>query len=664
MIKLRETLYQVLFRRKDEDELQPDKKKLARVLDLMDLTALGVGSTLGVGVYVLAGNVARIEAGPAVVLSFVLAAFASAFAGLCYAEFAARVPRAGSAYVYSYVGVGEFVAFVIGWNLILEYVIGTASVAKAFSNYIDALLGYPVKITMTYLFPINVSFLADYPDVLSFSLVILLSLILAWGVRESTMINNVFTVVNLFTVVTVVVTGLFKVNLYNWSIPKQDLPKNVNGGEGGFMPFGWAGVTAGAAKCFYGFIGFDSVATTGEEAKKPKRDIPLAIILSLTIITFAYCCISSVLTLMWPYYDQDIDAPFPYVYDHLGWTTLKLIVSSGAIFAMFASLLASMFSMPRILMAMAEDGLMFSMFSIIHPKFKTPLLATLLSGLLAGIVTALLNLDQLMNMMSIGTLLAYTIVCICVLMLRYKTDLDVDESENKQSKDELETSGFVNAVVKYLNLSNNNKADKDTQRVATTLIISFSTFRNRIAQLLVVVNDFVKCLITSFVLLIVCTSALFSFITVQSECIATVHQLCDKNDSNGTTFQPGCVKTTSNEYECVGNSIATYTSAILAIGLLLLLLLLTRQPQSNKKLSFKVPLVPLIPCISILTNIYLMMKLDLITWIRFIIWLLIGLCIYALYGMNNSTEGLKRRVEPKKSRSNSTEPINQVSANL
>ncbi|KAE9526865.1 hypothetical protein AGLY_013513 [Aphis glycines] len=664
MKNLRETLYQVLFRRKDEDELQPDKKKLARVLDLMDLTALGVGSTLGVGVYVLAGNVARIEAGPAVLLSFVLAAFASAFAGLCYAEFAARVPRAGSAYVYSYVGVGEFVAFVIGWNLILEYVIGTASVAKALSNYIDALLGYPVKITMTYHFPMNVSFMAAYPDVSSFSLVILLSLILAWGVRESTMINNVFTVVNLFTVVTVVVTGLFKVNLYNWSIPKQDLPKNVNGGEGGFMPFGWAGVTAGAAKCFYGFIGFDSVATTGEEAKNPKRDIPLAIILSLTIITFAYCCISSVLTLMWPYYDQDIDAPFPFVYDHLGWTTLKLIVSSGAIFAMFASLLASMFSMPRILMAMAEDGLMFSMFSIIHPKFKTPLLATLLSGLFAGIVTALLNLDQLMNMMSIGTLLAYTIVCICVLMLRYKTDSDVDESENEQSKDELETSGFVNAVVKYLNLSNNNKADKDTQRVATTLIISFSTFRNRIAQLLVVVNDFVKCLITSFVLLIVCTSALFSFITVQSECIATVHQLCDKNDSNGTTFKPGCVNVTSNEYECVGNSIATYTSAILAIGLLLLLLLLTRQPQSNKKLSFKVPLVPLIPCISILTNIYLMMKLDIITWIRFIIWLLIGLCIYALYGMNNSTEGLKRRVELKKSRSNSTEPINQVSANL
>ncbi|XP_060839154.1 cationic amino acid transporter 2-like [Rhopalosiphum padi] len=641
MIKLRETLYQVLSRRKKEDEIlvdQPNKKKLARVLNLMDLTALGVGSTLGVGVYVLAGNVARIEAGPAVVLSFVLAAFASAFAGLCYAEFAARVPRAGSAYVYSYVGVGEFVAFVIGWNLILEYVIGTASVAKAFSNYIDALLDYPVKTTMTYLFPMNVSFLADYPDVLSFSLVILLSIILSWGVRESTMINNVFTVVNLLTVVTVVATGLFKVNLHNWSIPKQDIPKSAKGGEGGFMPFGWAGVTAGAAKCFYGFIGFDSVATTGEEAKNPKRDIPLAIILSLTIITFAYCCISSVLTLMWPYYDQDIDAPFPYVYDHLGWTTLKLIVSSGAIFAMFASLLASMFSMPRILMTMAEDGLMFSMFSIIHPKFKTPLLATLLSGLFAGIVTALLNLDQLMNMMSIGTLLAYTIVCICVLVLRYKNDSDVDESADKQGNDEPESSGFVNAVGKYFNLSNVKNANKDTQFVATTIIILY-----------------------------ICTSALFSFITVQQQCVTTVHQWCNESDGNSTTFQPDCVKNTSNdkpfEQECVEHSIAKYTSIALAIGLLILLLLLTRQPQSNKKLSFKVPLVPLIPCISILMNVYLMMKLDVITWIRFIIWLLIGLCVYGLYGMKNSAEGLKQRGETKKSQLSSAEPVhNQNSA--
>uniref|UniRef100_A0A2S2PKW8 High affinity cationic amino acid transporter 1 n=1 Tax=Schizaphis graminum TaxID=13262 RepID=A0A2S2PKW8_SCHGA len=304
---------------------------------------------------------------------------------------------------------------------------------------------------------------------------------------------------------------------------------------------------------------------------------------------------------------------------------------------MFASLLASMFSMPRILMTMAEDGLMFSMFANVHPKFKTPLLATLLSGLLAGIVTALLNLDQLMNMMSIGTLLAYTIVCICVLVLRYKNDSDVDESADKQGNDKPESSGFLKAVGKYFNLSNVKNANKDTQIVATTIIILY-----------------------------ICTSALFSFITVQQQCVTTVHQWCNESDSNSTTFQPDCIKNTSNdklfEHKCVEHSIAKYTSIVLAIGLLLLLLLLTRQPQSNKKLSFKVPLVPLIPCISILMNVYLMMKLDVITWIRFSIWLLIGLCVYGLYGMKNSAEGLRRRAETK-SQLSSAEPVNnQISA--
>ncbi|XP_060839098.1 cationic amino acid transporter 3-like [Rhopalosiphum padi] len=590
----REKLIQVMSRRKSDDDVlidQPGKEKLARVLNLVDLTALGVGSTLGVGVYVLAGAVAKTDAGPAVVLSFILAAFASAFAGLCYAEFAARVPKAGSAYVYSYVGVGEFVAFVIGWNLILEYVIGTASVAKGLSNYIDALLEYPMKRTMTELFPMNVSFLSEFPDFLSFSVVLLLSILLSWGVRESTMINNVFTVVNLLTVATVVITGLFKVNLYNWNIPKQDIPKNVKGGEGGFMPFGWAGVTAGAAKCFYGFIGFDTVATTGEEAKKPKRDIPLAIILSLSIITFAYCCISSVLTLMWPYYKQDADAPFPYVYDHLGWTTIKWIVSSGAIFALFTSLIGTMFPLPRILYAMSCDGLLFSMFSDIHPKYQTPLLATLLSGLLAGIMSAIFNLEQLIDMMSIGTLLAYSIVCICVLVLRYRNDSDVEFVI--KGNDESETSSFtetiVKTVVKYFNLSNIKYANEETESVATIITMLF-----------------------------ICTSALFCFITVQQEGVAS------------------------------NSDVAAYTSAILAIVLLFLLLLLARQPQSTKELSFKVPLVPLIPCMSILLNVYLMMKLDIHTWIRFGIWLMIGLFIYVLYGMKHSVEGRKQMEEPKK----------------
>ncbi|XP_026465834.1 LOW QUALITY PROTEIN: cationic amino acid transporter 2-like, partial [Ctenocephalides felis] len=256
-------VWSALTRRKRIADDAEGETKLARVLDVVDLTALGVGSTLGLGVYVLAGAVARGEAGPAVAISFLVAAIASAFAGLCYAEFAARVPKAGSAYVYSYVSVGEFAAFTIGWNLILEYVIGTSSVARGMSNYIDALTGYQMRSFLVMMQALDIDFLGDYPDFFACIVVILLAALLSVGVKESTILNNIFTAVNLVTVAVVLVAGSIKADPANWRISKEDIPANVtNGGEGGFMPFGFAGVMAGAAKCFYGFVGFDCVATT------------------------------------------------------------------------------------------------------------------------------------------------------------------------------------------------------------------------------------------------------------------------------------------------------------------------------------------------------------------------------------------------------------------
>ncbi|KAL3268949.1 hypothetical protein HHI36_008035, partial [Cryptolaemus montrouzieri] len=204
-------------------------------------------------------------------------------------------------------------------------------------------------------------------------------------------------------------------NLDNWSITK-DVPPGA--GAGGFMPFGFSGVMAGAARCFYGFVGFDAIATTGEESKNPQRDIPLAIVISLFIIFFAYFGTSTVLTLALPYFDQDKDAPLPALFDKLGLPTLKLIVTLGAMCALCTSLLGAMFPLPRILYAMGDDGVIFKSFAKVHPRFKTPLLATVISGIMAGAMATFFNLDQLIDMMSIGTLLAYTIVAICVLILR------------------------------------------------------------------------------------------------------------------------------------------------------------------------------------------------------------------------------------------------------
>ncbi|KAL5240260.1 hypothetical protein ACI65C_007670 [Semiaphis heraclei] len=404
--------------RKKSDLDEPNEKKLNRVLTFFDLTALGTGCTLGSGVYILAGAVAKSIAGPAVVLSFVIAAVVSAFSGLCYAELAGRVPKAGSAYIYSYVAVGEFTAFIIGWNLIVEYLIGTAATAKAMSNYCDSLLGNPQKRYMTEYFPIHVGFLGNYPDLASFFVIVIIALLVAWGVRESSITNNIFTALNLLTVCTVIVTGCYKANLSNWSIPKSEIPPEVKGGEGGFLPFGWVGVATGAAKCFYGFIGFDSIAMTGEETINPKRDIPLAIVASLFLSTIAYCGVAIVLTLMWPYFLVDADAPLPVLYENLDMPTIKIIVSGGAIFALCTSLLGTLFPLPRILYAMANDGLLFKFLSNINATTMTPLISTIICGLFAGTLAAVFNLEQLIDMASIGTLQAYTIVCICVLILR------------------------------------------------------------------------------------------------------------------------------------------------------------------------------------------------------------------------------------------------------
>ncbi|XP_046837271.1 cationic amino acid transporter 3 [Vespa crabro] len=576
-------LWRTLSRKRIDDD-QEGKGELARVLNIFDLTALGVGSTLGLGVYVLAGSVAKETAGPAVCVSFLIAAIASAFAGMCYAEFASRVPKAGSAYVYSYVTVGEFIAFVIGWNLILEYVIGTASVARGLSNYIDALIGNIMGKTLQSIMPIDISFLSEYPDFFAFGMVMLLAVLLSMGVKESSFLNNVFTVINLLTILIVIVAGSIKANPKNWFISIDDIPKNVtNAGTGGFMPFGITGVMTGAAKCFYGFVGFDAVATTGEEAKKPQRNIPLAIVLSLIIILAAYFSISTVLTMMWPYYDQNPDAPFPHVFQQIGWPIIQWIVNIGAIFALCTSLLGAMFPLPRILYAMASDGIIFMWLSKVHSKTMTPILGTILSGLLAGIMALLFNLHQLIDMMSIGTLLAYTVVAISVLILRYQKENDV--------MPEVTMNGYEFTAMNIFKQTFNLNNHKDPSHISN--IVS-------------------KCSIASF------TLVLFILIII----------------SNYVEFDI-----------TDGNVIAFVIIIILAFILILNVASIGRQPVQQVELSFKVPFVPLIPCCSIFINLYLMLQLDMFTWIRFIVWMLIGFSIYLFYGISHSVQGKKNKIE-------------------
>ena len=283
----------------------------------------------------------------------------------------------------------------------------------------DSLLGNRMRDYLTETMPINVSGLSEYPDFFAFLVTILFSLALAFGAKESSLINNVFTLTNLSVVLYVIITGSFKADPSNWNIPPEQVPEPQYG-DGGFAPYGITGIIKGAAICFYGFIGFDCIATAGEEAKNPKRSIPISIIVSLSVIFLAYLGMSAVLTMMLPYYAQDENAPLPYVFRYYGWTVAEYIVSVGAIFGLCASLMGAMFPLPRIVYAMSKDGLIFEFMGRINQRFHTPLYGTLFAGVLTGLLAAVLNLSQLVNMMSIGTLMAYSIVAACVLLLRYE----------------------------------------------------------------------------------------------------------------------------------------------------------------------------------------------------------------------------------------------------
>ncbi|XP_055313744.1 cationic amino acid transporter 3-like [Sitodiplosis mosellana] len=567
--------WQSLKRRKQIDTNDDGNTQLARVLNLFDLTALGVGSTLGLGAYVLAGSVAFREAGPAVVISFLIAALASGISAICYAEFASRVPKAGSAYVYTYISVGEFLAYTIGWNLILEYIIGTSSVARGLSVYLDALIDNKLSNFFLNLAPMHVEFLARYPDFFSFVVVLLLTVLLSIGVKESSILNNIFTMVNLATIIIVIVSGSIKANPANWAIRKEDIPDGIRGGNGGFMPYGWAGVMAGAAKCFYGFVGFDCVATTGEEAKNPKRNIPLSIVLSLIIIFLSYFGVSTVLTMMWPYYAQDPDAPLSYVYHKIGWHTIKWIVSIGAVFALFTSLLGAMFPLPRVLYAMSSDGLLYRVFKRVNLRTKTPMHATVISGVFAAVMALLFDLHQLIDMMSIGTLMAYTLVSICILVLHYKED---DESY----VDKL-PSTHKQIIGQILNLH---------------FIKQPNSLSSRITKIAVV---------------------LFSLLTVI---------FCILFGTEWSEHMPSQM-------------------ALILLGVLLFVtfLVITRQPKAKFESSFKVPLVPFLPLLSVFMNLYLMFQLDINTWIRFGVWMILGYIIYFTYGIKQSVEGNREKLE-------------------
>lgn len=598
-----------------------EETRFARCLSTLDLIALGVGATLGAGVYVLAGEVAREKAGPAIVLCFLIAALSSMLAGLCYAEFGARVPKTGSAYLYSYVTVGEIWAFITGWNLILSYVIGTASVARAWSSTFDNLVEQKIsgffKASMSMKVPGQV--LAEYPDLFALILVLLLSGLLAFGVSESALVNKIFTGINLVVLGFVIISGFVKGDPANWSLTVDDYIAYRNAtntsssinveeefGAGGFAPFGIAGVLSGAATCFYAFVGFDCIATTSEEAKNPMRSIPIGIVAALLICFIAYFGVSAALTLMMPYYQLNTQSPLPEAFSYVGWSPARYIVAVGSLCALSTSLLGSMFPMPRVIYAMAEDGLLFRSLSRMNPRTKTPLLATIVSGVVAALMAFLFDLAALVDLMSIGTLLAYSLVAICVLILRYQPG-----SLNSPSQMEklVEMVGGEKVAVSGGDSSDEYGTDEADER---PLKESFTP------KLLFVPSGKNPTPISGNI--VYCTTAVIS-VLITVLCVLLANFLEELLSACPAVLVP---------------------VIILAVLCVVCFIIICRQPQSKEALTFKVPLLPTLPLFSVFVNIYLMMQLDMGTWVRFTVWMAIGFAIYFFYGIRNSSEATSR----------------------
>lgn len=557
---------------------------LRRTLGVFDLTLMGIAAIIGAGIFAMIGK-ASYNGGPAVALLFVFTAFACGFSALCYAEFASRIPVAGSAYTYAYASMGEFIAWIIGWDLIVEYAIGNIAVAISWSDYFTGLLrGYNIHIplhftmdfltarrgyaavqdavaggasveTLTagcgtagaalscgqvdgYLAWLNspniggVPIVADLPALM---IVLVITSLVYIGIRESKFASNIMTVLKVAVILLVIFLGLNYVNPANWSP---------------FAPNGVEGVLKGVSAVFFAYIGFDALSTTAEECKNPRRDLPIAMILSLVICTILYIAVALVLTGMVSYTRLDVGDPLAFVFGpegaNLPW--VAGIIAVSAVIALATVFLVFQIGQPRIWMAMSRDGLLPKIFSSIHPKFKTPWFATIITGIVVAIPALFMNLTEVTDLASIGTLFAFVVVCAGVLF----KDKEFKESGTR--------------YVPYIN----------SQFLLPIILIGVA---------------------------------------------AVVYYFNPAVVSNFLTITPAEGETTFGAFS---HKIPMIFFIIVAVLLFVLSL--------TKKLS-------LIPILGLLSCLYLMTELGVTNWMRFGLWLLAGLIIYALYGYRHSHLG-------------------------
>ncbi|MFN2531185.1 MAG: amino acid permease [Pyrinomonadaceae bacterium] len=430
-----------IFRTKNLDDilsaLGDEAHSLKRTLGPLNVTLLGIGAIIGAGIFATvgtaaAGDASRPGAGPSLMLSFCITAIVCAFTALCYAEMAAMVPISGSAYTYSYATLGELVAWIIGWDLILEYAIGNVAVAISWANYFRSMMesigiNIPQWLSTDFrtarkipgliesaphIFGVPIVF-----NLLAFGIVALITIVLVWGIKESAEFNAVMVVIKILVLLFFIVVSLYFVS-----------PAGMEKNWHPFQPGGWGGTLAGAAVVFFAYIGFDAVSTVAEETKNPAKDLPIGIIASLIICTVFYVVVAAVFTGLIPYHElvrrlaTEQAEPLTMALEHVApgarWATG--IVAFGSVVAHTAVLLVFQLGQPRIFFSMARDGLLPPVFAKVHPRFKTPHVTTILTGVVVGGFSAVMSIDEMVDLTNIGTLFAFVLVCIGITILRYK----------------------------------------------------------------------------------------------------------------------------------------------------------------------------------------------------------------------------------------------------
>ncbi|CAM8980846.1 unnamed protein product [Rhodiola kirilowii] len=589
-----------LIRRKQVDSAHVNSSsshghhQLAKDLSIVHLIAIGVGSTIGAGVYILVGTVAREHSGPALALSFLIAGIAAALSAFCYAELASRCPSAGSAYHYSYICVGEGVAWLVGWALILEYTIGGSAVARGISPNLALLVGgegnMPFFLARQYIPGLDVTV-----DPCAAILVFVVTGLLCVGIKESTVVQGIVTSLNVCAMIFVIIAGGylgFKTGWVGYELPT------------GYFPFGVDGMLAGSATVFFAYIGFDSVASTAEEVRNPQRDLPLGIGAALSICCSLYMLVSIVIVGLVPYYAMDPDTPISSAFASHGMKWAAYIITVGAVTALCSTLLGSLLPQPRILMAMARDGLLPPFFSEINRTTQVPVKSTIATGICAAVLGFFMDVSQLAGMVSVGTLLAFTMVAISVLILRY---VPPDETPLPPA-----FHGSIDSVPYPLPSSSSDKILGENSNGSSSYAkaaFGLPLLEKKIAE--VISNDEKRRKVAGWTIMFTCVGVLV---------LAS---------SASAVWLPSTLRYT----------LCGVGGALLLLGLAML----TCIDQDDARHSFGhtggfiCPFVPLLPIVCILINVYLLVNLGGGTWARVSVWLFTGVLVYAFYGRNHSS---------------------------